>query len=220
MSRHTYLIPAVTALNVAAAMVGVVAVLASTIAPASGQPPPVLPGPAGGLVPITTKQGADVDGVFLPMQRSSSRKLRQAEALIEEHRYTEALLLLDTILASPEDWFFQRGKEDMTYRSLKREAERQIGQLPEKGLEIYQLQFGSTARRILQEAVSSGSMRGIANVAERYFHTKAGYEATVLMGYSHLDHGRSLAAALCFERLIAYPEAALRFEPTLPLLAG
>jgi outer membrane protein assembly factor BamB len=221
MSRHKFLIHAASAQRLLAVVAGVGALLAYAPPLALGQPvPPNLPGPAGGLVPVTTSQEAEVDGVFLPMQRTSTRKLRLAEELIAKRRYAEAVLLLDAVLASPEDWFFQRGDGDLTYRSLKREAERRIGQLPERGREIYALQFGSTARRLLQKAVSAGDLTGIANVAERYFHTEAGYEATWLMGYSHLDHGRALAAALCFERLVAQGDAARRFEPTLSLLAA
>ena len=52
-------------------------------------------------------------------------------------------------------------------------------------------------------------------MARRYFHTRAGYEATVLLGRLHLDRGRPLAAALCWRRVLDTPAAATAFEPEL-----
>ncbi|NIP85485.1 MAG: PQQ-binding-like beta-propeller repeat protein, partial [Planctomycetales bacterium] len=51
----------------------------------------------------------------------------------------------------------------------------------------------------------------------RYFHTTAGYQAMMLLGQYHLDHGRPLGAALCFQH-VYQSQAAGQFEPGLSLL--
>ena len=57
----------------------------------------------------------------------------------------------------------------------------------------------------------------LAEVSRRFFHTEAGYEATLLLGLYHLDHGQPLAAALALSRLRDESRTPERFEPTLSL---
>ena len=47
--------------------------------------------------------------------------------------------------------------------------------------------------------------------------TRAGYEATLLIGRHQLDHNEPLAAALCFQRLLNSP-AAEKYEPALSVM--
>ena len=46
------------------------------------------------------------------------------------------------------------------------------------------------ARQMLTEAAVAGDPVGLAEVSRRFFHTRAGYEATLLLGLHHLDHTR------------------------------
>ncbi len=71
---------------------------------------------------------------------------------------------------------------------------------------------------MLKAAAASGDVSGLEDVARRYFHTQAGYQATLLLARNHLDHDRPLAAALCLERLAAAPQAAAAFEPMLSVM--
>ena len=57
----------------------------------------------------------------------------------------------------------------------------------------------------------------LAEVSRRFFHTRAGYEATFLLGLDHLDHGRPLAGALTLQRLVDSSETSDQFEPALSL---
>ena len=82
--------------------------------------------------------------------------------------------------------------------SLKRHALKLIGGLPSEGRRLYELKFGDAARAMLKEAVATNNRAQLENITRQYFHTKAGYEATYLIGTHKLDQGQPLAAALDF----------------------
>ncbi|HWB13086.1 MAG TPA: PQQ-binding-like beta-propeller repeat protein [Pirellulales bacterium] len=154
------------------------------------------------------------DSVFYPPDRDLLQRLARARELIAEKRYGEAARFLSSILESAEDYFFQPDRGQPVYRSLKYEAQRLIGELGDEGRASYELQYGAEARRLLDEAVTRGDRAGLAEVARKYFHTEAGYEATYLLGLTEMQRGQPLAAALCLERLRSSPQAA-KLEPTL-----
>ncbi len=172
---------------------------------------------AGGNAPQTEA----AESIFMPAERSLLMLLDRTHLLIDEGRYAEAVRCLDTILGGTEDYFFKPDRDAPVHRSLKSEARRLLGSMPSRGLESYELQYGAIARRSLNEAVESGNIDGVAEVARRYFHTVAGYEAAYLVGVHHMDQGRPLVAALTFRRLRDEAAGADRFEPSLSLaMAG
>ena len=161
------------------------------------------------------------ESIFMPAERSLLMLLDRTHLLLDEGRYAEAVRCLDTILGGREDYFFKPDRDAPVHRSLKSEARRLLGSMPARGLESYELQFGAIARQGLNEAVESGNIDLVAEVARRYFHTVAGYEATYLVGAHHMDQGRPLVAALPFRRLRDEATGADRFAPSLSLaMAG
>lgn len=122
------------------------------------------------------------ESIFMPAERSLLMLLDRTHLLLDEGRYAEAVRCLDTILGGREDYFFKPDRDAPVHRSLKSEARRLLGSMPARGLESYELQFGAIARQGLNEAVESGNIDLVAEVARRYFHTVAGYEATYLVG--------------------------------------
>lgn len=157
-----------------------------------------------------------LDGVFLPADREVTRQLEKAKEMLEDGRYDDTSMLLDEILQRGEDFFFKPDPTKPVHRSLKAEAHRLIGAMPASGRSAYQLQFEPRAKQLLSEAVATGNLAQLEEVSRRYFHTPSGYEATLILGRHHLDHGQPLAAVLCFERLKETPEAS-RFEPGLSI---
>ncbi|MBN1911174.1 MAG: PQQ-binding-like beta-propeller repeat protein [Pirellulales bacterium] len=155
--------------------------------------------------------------VFPQPDRAVLRQMSQARQLIEKERYGEAVRFLGEILESSEDYFFQPDPTKSAHVSLKAEAQRLIGQMPSKGRELYELQFGARAKQTLAEAIREGDAQRLAEVSRRFFHTQAGYEATFLLGVHHHDVGQPLAAALTFQRLRSESGPAERFEPALSL---
>ena len=157
------------------------------------------------------------ENVFLPADRHTLQKLADSRKLLAEGRYGEAVRLLGAILEGPEDFFFQPDKSAPIHRSLKAEAQRLLGQMPREGRELYELQYGARARRMLAEALEQGDIASVAEVSRRFFHTRSGYRATFLLGLDHFDHGRPLAGALTLERLREAGENAEEMEPGLSL---
>ena len=150
-------------------------------------------------------QVADPDGVlqnvFPAADRSLLLLLTKARQLIEQERFAEAVQCLGTILESPEDAFFRPSQKSELPSGLKAEAQAMLGRLPRQGRELYELQYGAGARRLLSAAAASGDAAGLAEVSRRFFHTAAGYEATLLLGLHYWNHGSPLAAALTLKRL-------------------
>lgn len=155
--------------------------------------------------------------ILFPTDRTTVRLLSTAKELLKSERYSEAVRHLGRILDAEQDYFFQPDPQMPYHRSLKAEAVSLIGQLPAEGREAYQLQYAAQARRMLTEAVEAGDRETVAEVSRKYFHTDAGYEATLLLASDHLDRGRALAAALCLERLRSSTQVASKWEPMLSL---
>ncbi|MDH3718632.1 MAG: PQQ-binding-like beta-propeller repeat protein, partial [Planctomycetota bacterium] len=159
--------------------------------------------------------------VFLPPDRRMVRMLQTSRKLLDQDRYSEATRALARILTAEEDFFVADrpgvAGEGRHFRSLKNEARRIVGQLPPQARKSYELQFGITAQRMLNRAIADGNTEAIADVTRRYFHTAAGYQAMMLLGQYHMDQGRALGAALCFQH-VYQSHAARQFEPGLSLL--
>jgi len=182
----------------------------------------VLPGGMRGIaIPAIRRVGVarnaqdnDADPVFFPTDRATMQRLSKAQELLEQKRFGEAVRLLGDILEGPEDYFFQPKRDEPIHRSIKSEAQRLIGELPDEGRDSYELQYGATAKQTLDVAIAAGDGAALAEVSRRFFHTKAGYEATNLLAGWQLDHGQPLAAALTFKRLQGAPVAD-QYEPIL-----
>ncbi len=179
-----------------------------------------------------TSRGQAGNRVFQMPERTLLQHLSRAKRAIDEDRYSDAVIELGALLNSPylvsrpesnvesQDYFVGPVGETGTRRSIKGEAQRLLGSMPRQGRELYELQFGSDARALLDRAVRDQSMEDLNEVIRRYFHTAAGYEAMVLLGRLQLDRGRPLAAALCFKRVLESPAAAPKYEPHLSALLG
>jgi outer membrane protein assembly factor BamB len=171
-----------------------------------------------------------VNNVFLPAPRGLRQQLTRARRALQEERFGEAVDRLGQLLAAPElsldgpnvasdqDYFLTNGAEPGTQISMKSEAEQLIGDMPPKGRELYELKYGADAQRLLDEALEQRAYEKLFEVTRRYFHTSAGYTATMLIGRQYLDQGRPLAAALAFQRLVDAPSAVTRFDPELSVL--
>lgn len=206
-------------------------------APAPAQPLPPIPpanppiGPAvpaprviingrlaqvGGFFGGRTAVNADgrPNATFVQPEREHLRALSRAKQLIEDRDYVNGVKQLGAILESSEDGVLP-AEEGQPVRFLKAEAQRTIATMPAEGRKAYEREFAIAAQQQLDKAIAAGDLAGIERVAGQFFYTKAGQEATQLLGNYHLDHGRPLAAALCFERLREQPAAAEAFEPNL-----
>ena len=165
----------------------------------------------------STGQNDAIQTTFAPPDRRTLLLFSRARLLLEEARHAEAVQCLGAILENPNDFFFRSGPTAASHSSLKSEAQRLLGGMSRQGRELYELQFGPVARRMLRDAAIAGDADGLAEVSRRFFHTQAGYEATLLLGLHHLDHARPMAGGLTLKRLRETSPDADRFEPALSL---
>jgi len=166
--------------------------------------------------------------VFLPARRELRQRLYRAQQALQDKQYSRAVPELIALLeggeplgaaaAESEDYFLTPADGSGTRTSLRTEALRLLGSMPEAGRELYELQFGADARQQLQEGIKAADFRLISEVTRRYPHTLAAYDAAMLLGRDCLDRGRPLAAVLVFRGLTASPAAAKRYGEELPLL--
>ena len=161
------------------------------------------------------KEALHLTNVFAAPDRSVLRLLDKAQLLSDQNRQAEAVRCLGEILNSSEDYFFQPDKARPVHVSLRSEAQRLLGEMPTSARELYELQYGARARRMLDDATSTGDSLKLADVSRRFFHTQAGYDATLLLGLHHLNRSCPLGAALTLERLRDTAPGADRFEPML-----
>ena len=184
-------------------------------------------GQFGGAKPGTTQ---DTQNIFLPAPRDLKQLLVRAQKSLAAEEYSEAVMQLGTLLTSKQlnspqgdgtesqDFFIGKSGDQGTQTSLKAEAQRLLGTMPKAGRDLYELQFGTDARVLLDKAIKTGDARHLTEVTRQYFHTSAGYEATILLGRHEMDQGQPLAAALCFKRVSEAPGALPQFDPELSLL--
>ena len=158
-----------------------------------------------------------LDGPFQPPSHETSRHLDQAKKLLEDGHYSDGLQILDDIMQNDEDFFLRPEPGQSSHRGLKEEVQRLISQQPVDGLKAYEMLFGAKAQRMLNDALAANDMNAISQVARRYFNTKAGNDATLLVGLWDLDHNQPLAAALCLQRLHDVATAS-SYEPSLSVL--
>lgn len=189
----------------------------------------ITPPLAAQIISSRPQQG-EVTNIFLPAPRALRQQLTRAREALDEQRYGAAVDLLGQLLASSDaasdditeegeqDYFLRGSTRPGTQLSLKTEANRLLGAIPEEGRALYELKFGADARQLLDEALNSRDFRVLVEVTRRYFHTDAGYAATMLLGRHYLDRGRALAAAMQFQRLERSDHARRAYDPELSVL--
>ncbi|HEY1187639.1 MAG TPA: PQQ-binding-like beta-propeller repeat protein, partial [Gemmata sp.] len=146
----------------------------------------------------------------VPYDRDHKRQLKAARDYLEfkDPPYNTICPLLQSILDAKSDTFFDvKYKVGDTIRinriSVKTEANRIIADFKPDGQQFYQQAYGATASALLDDALKANcDLAVLSDVSQRYFHTKAGAEATILLGTLYLERGNFLEAAYAFERVL------------------
>ncbi len=185
------------------------------IAPAAFQP--AMPGgmkPLPGTGPVGDANPATH---FSAIKLIENDKVQQYLDLAREYiagkEWAKAVTALQTILDGRDDlkgdFYVQvkgtdsaTGEEKVRRTSAKSEANALLGSMPAEGLAVYEITVGATARNLLAEAKRKGDRELLADVAQRYMHTRAGIEANDLLATTFLDRGQFFTAALRFDRLL------------------
>jgi outer membrane protein assembly factor BamB len=161
-------------------------------------------------------------GRFVEAPRGIQRELREAEQSLAEESYSDAVVRLGNLLAgeaaaaedgdlSGQDFFLQiddtRAPGTPVTSSLLRTARSMIGQLPDSAIETYELRYGPLARKMLTEAAQTRDWKTVREVRRKYFHTQAGYEASLLLAQHEMLTGHALAASLLLDDMVTVPRA-------------
>ncbi|MEC7447448.1 MAG: PQQ-binding-like beta-propeller repeat protein [Planctomycetota bacterium] len=169
---------------------------------------------------VQQSENATGDSIFVPAPREYVRPLQKAEEAIGEGEFAEAVDLLGQILADEtiEDYFLPAPGGKGSWMSLKSRALSILEQLPPRGRELFELKYGIEAQQILAQAVKNRNLDEIAKISNNYFHTRAGYEATILLGRLYLDQGRYFSAIRSFQRIVESPVAREQYSPQVQVL--
>jgi outer membrane protein assembly factor BamB len=155
--------------------------------------------------------GMPADISALPIDRLARRKIEAAEDYVTAKKWPEVIRIVQPLLDSNEDVLLPdpRQKDEATkgtrWVSLRSEADRLLGNLPAEGRDYYQNEHGPRAASLLKTARDTGDERLLAEIVQRYAHTKAGAEALDLLATGHLDRGRPNEAAACYQWLLRQP---------------
>jgi outer membrane protein assembly factor BamB/tetratricopeptide (TPR) repeat protein len=189
-------------------------------------------GPGGGMPGMPGgPMGGDKAGGSVASQLSGIKIIEKSEFrqvinvardCVKDKAWEEAVTALQALLDNKEDHYVQvrdkdaQGKEVLRWTSVKFEANNLLGTMPAEGLEVYELRYGGRAKDKLDEAKKKGDRELLAEVAQRYCHTKAGIEANELLATLFLARGQHFMAALRYEKLLAMdPERAPLNDLTL-----
>lgn len=160
---------------------------------------------------------ADVEpAVLLPVDRDLERSLDRARRLAADGRWSDAVALLDELLAGDRDAFLDRNDPALPRSSVRTLAEQTIAELPRAGRDAYLLLTRAQADRQLATAIATGDQAGILAVARRWFHTPAGRRAGMLAALRALEAGEPLTAASWCDRVAESDHD--EFGPTLAVM--
>lgn len=154
---------------------------------------------------------------FIEPPRSIRQAVREAEAAIEAKRYAEAIVTLGELASGQfndaeftgQDYVIvdENQTSDLYRQSLLRKVRDLIGQLPPSAMQLYRLRYDAEAQRDLGVAVEAGDMMAIGDVRRRYFHTDAGYIASVILATDRWLSGHAIETSLLLDDLVDSPRA-------------
>ena len=183
---------------------------------AAQKPPPPLPaeGKDKKDAPILVQDG--FDGLTFPSDEDArdARQLFEAvRAYLEQQKNPPWDRVCDAaqrLLDAKSDYFYKpkTGNTSGQYVSIKAQTNQIIGTFPKDGRQFYQVTYGPVADALLKEAAQAGWDKAkLADVSQRYFHTTAGGQATLLLASLNLEAGHYSEAAFAFDRLISRPDS-------------
>jgi len=145
------------------------------------------------------------DRVVVPVPRQIAFPLNEAQSHIAAGQFHQAVQLLQLVIDNPEDYFL----DDTCRSSTKRQALDMLRALPASGRQAYELEWGSAASALLDDARTSGNAATIHEVVRRFGLTRAAAAALHQLAVRAFDSGEFLTAALLWEQLQASQPGAL-----------
>lgn len=148
-----------------------------------------------------------------PYDAKVEQLLDAARGAVQRKNWKTAIELFQRLLDQPEDSLHRSSRGP--WQSVRRTVNQMLGKLPEATLTEYRAQYGGLAQTLLTAARRSGQTSDFVNVATRFFHTPAGYEAANYLAALHFDRSEYGLAARWFDELASSPAAITRQDPWL-----
>jgi outer membrane protein assembly factor BamB/tetratricopeptide (TPR) repeat protein len=150
-----------------------------------------------------------------PEDRDSREQLRAVMDYLEKTNvpWDVVTSTAQRLLDSRSDSFFnlrdaKSGKETGTRVSVKAKINDLLGTLPKEGRQVYELNYGPPAEALLKKAILAGYDKLLlAEVSQRYFHSKPGAQAAILLANMDLESGNYIEAAYGFQRILVRSDA-------------
>ena len=157
--------------------------------------------------------------VFSQAPRTALRPIETAKEALANESYAEAVTLLGELLIdeSREDYFMPTNRRIST-KSIRRTAESLIGEMPQRGLDVYELKYGIAAKNELRRAIEADDNQALNSIARKYLHTNAGYVASMMLGRRALFDGDFGLASRFFKKIYSSKQARTRLDPEASIL--
>ncbi|QDV87477.1 PQQ enzyme repeat protein [Stieleria magnilauensis] len=152
---------------------------------------------------------------FIPPPRLLNQQLKDAEEAIADARYSDAVVILGDILErhvdptndptiAGQDFFLEIRDSDQQRldKSFLRHCRDLIGALPSDAFATYELRYGALAKQLLDEATRQRDWKLLRSVRRKYFHTAAGYQASLILAQRELYLGHPLACSLLLDDVV------------------
>ncbi len=139
--------------------------------------------------------------VLINVDEEMSGYVRQAEKLVEQKDYADAIDILQTLLDRPGHCFVPT-EDPGRFVSLATRINETIGQLPTEGVELYRRMYDARAERLFSTAAERFDESALCDIIDRYRHTSYGNKALNLLGEVLFDRGEFSQAARCWREII------------------
>ncbi|MCO8120232.1 PQQ-binding-like beta-propeller repeat protein [Stieleria sp. TO1_6] len=157
---------------------------------------------------------------FIPPPRSINQRLKDAQEAIADKRFSDAVVTLGDLLENNDagaedgtlvgqDFFLEIADNDQQRldKTFLRHCRDLVGSLPSEARETYELRYGALARQLLDKATETRDWNRLRDVRRKYFHTQAGYYASLILAQREIDLGHPLAASLLLDDVVTSPHA-------------
>ncbi|QEF97316.1 Outer membrane protein assembly factor BamB [Stieleria maiorica] len=153
---------------------------------------------------------------FIPPPRMLNQQLKDAQEAINDRRYSDAVVILGDLLErnvdptddssiAGQDFFLEIKDSDQQRldQSFLRHCRDLIGGLPSDAFATYELRYGALAKQSLEQATRDRDWKRLREVRRKYFHTAAGYQASLILAQRELYLGHPLASSLLLDDVVS-----------------
>jgi outer membrane protein assembly factor BamB len=170
-----------------------------------------------------------VEGASLKTDAEANELLARAEHFAGQGRYDLAGKLWQTVIDSSNDLMFTRDEwvektlehEYQRYRSVSRDIETTIANLPAEGRQGYRLKADAEAKLIIEQPRGNDNEAALAEIVRRYFISSLGDDAAFELACLKLDRYEFLPAIRLLDKIINdYPAPSVDKDLVLVRLAA